>query len=47
MKKIEDKETLTREEDLFYLIEVVGLTPEKAENVLAINEEGSATVIVD
>lgn len=47
LKKLENKEPLTREEDLFYLIEILGHTKEEAERILEINDNKDPNLLID
>ena len=47
IKKVKAGEALTREENLFYLTEIVGLPQEKAEGIITINENTDEHLILD
>lgn len=47
LKKLQENRALTSAEERFYLIEILGYTPEEAETIITINENKDPDVIID
>lgn len=47
LNKLDKNESLTREEELFYLVEILGHTHEDAKRILEINDNKDPNIIID
>ena len=47
IQKLDKNEPLTSEEELFYLMEILGHTEEEAKRILEINDNKDPNIIID
>lgn len=47
LKKLNDSIPLTKEEEIFYLTEILGHTKEEAERIIEISENNDPNVLID
>jgi hypothetical protein len=47
IQKINDKIPLTEEEELYYMIEIVGFDPDEARAIIEINKNTDKNILID